>query len=366
MYLISIFVASISTICNIGNSNSNTYKDIAKLSAEICIIKIQVEKMKTRKLGSLEVSAIGMGCMNLSFGTGKATDISEGVKVIRSGFDKGITFFDTAEAYGPFTNEELVGEALKPFRKDVIIATKFGMISDSGVNSQPAHIRKVVEDSLKRLQTDYIDLLYQHRVDPNIPIEDVAGTVKDLIAEGKVKHFGLSEANAETIIKAHNVQAVTAVQNQYSVWTREPETSVIPTCEELGIGFVPWGPLGTGFLTGAISPDDTFDPATDLRAVFPRFTKEAMTANMPLVTMLKNIAERKGASTVQIALAWLLAQKLFIVPIPGMDKIAYIEDNIKSAEVEMTAEDLQEIEEGLSKIAIQGERLNKDLLNLSE
>ncbi|MCF2518835.1 aldo/keto reductase [Dyadobacter sp. CY351] len=324
--------------------------------------------METRILGSsgLEVSAIGMGCMNLSFGTGHAVAVSEGVKVIRAGYEKGITFFDTAEAYGPLTNEELVGEALKPFRKEVIIATKFGMISDTGINSQPTHIRKVVEASLKRLQTDYIDLLYQHRVDPNVPIEDVAGTVRDLIAEGKVKYFGLSEAGADTIRRAHLVQSVTAVQNQYSAWTREPEAAVIPTCEELGIGFVPWGPLGTGFLTGTISPDATFDAATDLRASFPRFTKEAMKANMPLVTMLAEIAARKGASTVQIALAWLLAQKPFIVPIPGMDKIAYIDDNIKSAEVSLTAEDLREIENGLSQIKIQGERLNKDLLNLSE
>lgn len=325
--------------------------------------------MQTRKLGNngLEVSAIGMGCMNLSFGTGKAADINEGIQVIRSAYEKGITFFDTAEAYGPFTNEELVGAALKPLRKDVIIATKFGMISEEGgVNSRPEHIRKVVEASLRRLQTDYIDLLYQHRVDPNVPIEDVAGTVKELIAEGKVKYFGLSEANAETIKRAHQVQAVSAVQNQYSVWTREPEELVLPICEELGIGFVPWGPLGTGFLTGTISPDDTFDPATDLRAVFPRFTKEAMTANMPLVTMLGEIAKRKNVSTVQIALAWLLAQKPFIVPIPGMDKIQYINDNIKSADVILTSEDLQEIENGLSQINIQGERLNKDLLNLSE
>lgn len=325
--------------------------------------------MQTRKLGNsgLEVSAIGMGCMNLSFGTGKAADIREGIKVIRSAHEKGITFFDTAEAYGPFTNEELVGAALKPLRNEVIIATKFGMISqEGGLNSRPEHIRKVVEASLKRLQTDYIDLLYQHRVDPNVPIEDVAGTVKDLIAEGKVKYFGLSEANAETIKRAHQVQAVSAVQNQYSIWTREPEEFVLQICEQLGIGFVPWGPLGTGFLTGKISPDDTFDPATDLRAVFPRFTKEAMTANLPLVTMLGDIAKRKDASTVQIALGWLLAQKQFIVPIPGMDKIEYIEDNIKSTEVVLTSEDLQEIEIGLSKISIQGERLNKELLNLSQ
>lgn len=325
--------------------------------------------MKIRKLGSvgLEVSTLGMGCMNLSFGTGKAANISDGIKVIRSAYEQGISFFDTAEAYGPFTNEQLVGEALKPVRKDVVIATKFGMISEKGgLNSRPEHIRKVVEASLQRLQTDYIDLLYQHRVDPNVPIEDVAGTVKHLIAEGKVKYFGLSEANAETIARAHHVQEVTAVQNQYSVWTREPEASVLPICEELKIGFVPWGPLGTGFLTGTISPDDKFDPATDLRAVFPRFTKEAMTANMPLVTMLSNIAKKKNASTVQIALAWLLAQKPFIVPIPGMDKLKFIEDNIKSADVVLTIDDLQEIEDGLSKISIQGERLNKDLLNLSE
>lgn len=324
--------------------------------------------MKTRILGNsgLEVSALGMGCMNLSFGTGKATDIEEAVKVIHTAFEKGITFFDTAEAYGPFTNEELLGKALQNIRKDVVIATKFGMISETGVNSRPEHIRKVVDESLKRLNTDYIDLLYQHRVDPNIPIEDVAGTVKDLIQQGKVKYFGLSEARAETIRRAHNVQSVTAVQNQYSIWTREPENEVIPLCEELGIGFVPWGPLGTGFLTGKISSDATFDPTTDLRATFPRFTKEAMKANMPLVEMLNAIAAKKGVSTVQIALAWLLAQKPFIVPIPGMDKIEYIEDNIKSLDLSLSATDLQEIEDGLSKITIEGARLSEELLGMSE
>lgn len=325
--------------------------------------------MKYRKLGNngLEVSAIGMGCMNLSFGTGKAADINEGIKVIRSAFEKGITFFDTAEAYGPFTNEELVGKALEPIRKDIIIATKFGMISEEGgLNSRPEHIRKVVEESLKRLKTDYIDLLYQHRVDPNVPIEEVAGTVKELINEGKVKYFGLSEAGTETIRKAHEVQSVSAVQNQYSIWTREPEISVLPVCEELGIGFVPWGPLGTGFLTGKISADTKFDPATDLRATFPRFTQEAMKANMPLVEMLNDIAKNKGVSTVQIALAWLLAQKPFIVPIPGMDKIEYLEDNIKSVDLELSAGDLQEIEDRLSAIHIQGERLSKELLSISE
>lgn len=325
--------------------------------------------MKTRKLGSqgLKVSAIGMGAMNLSFGTGKAADIYEGIKVLRSAYDKGITFFDTAEAYGPFTNEELVGAALKPFRKDVIIATKFGMISDEGgLNSRPEHIRKVVDASLKRLQTDYIDVLYQHRVDPNVPIEDVAGTVKDLIAEGKVKYFGLSEAGAETIKKAHEVQAVTSVQNQYSIWTREPEASVLPLCEELGIGFVPWAPIGTGFLTGKITPDTKFDSDTDLRAVFPRFTPEAIKANMPIVELLTKIATQKNATPVQIALAWLLAQKPFIVPIPGMDKVEYLNDNIKSVDVELTENDLNQIENGLSTIKIQGARLNADLLSISE
>lgn len=353
-------------ISKIGKQYSNSYNRLLTKSPEICIINIRI--MKTRTLGlGLEVSAIGMGAMNLSFGTGKAANINDGINVIRSAYEKEINFFDTAEAYGPFTNEELVGEALKPFRKDVIIATKFGMISDEGgLNSRPEHIRKVVEASLKRLQTDYIDLLYQHRVDPNVPIEEVAGTVKDLISEGKVKYFGLSEAGAETIKKAHDVQAVTAVQNQYSIWTREPEASVLPLCEELGIGFVPWAPIGTGFLTGKITPDTKFDSDTDLRAVFPRFTPEAIRANMPIVELLTKIANQKNATPVQIALAWLLAQKPFIAPIPGMDKIEYLDDNIKSADVELTENDLQEIENGLSSIKIQGARLNADLLSISE
>lgn len=324
--------------------------------------------MKKRVLGNnLEVSALGMGCMNLSFGTGKAVDIKTGIKVIQHGFEKGITFFDTAEAYGPFTNEELVGKALAPFRKDVVIATKFGMISDEGgLNSRPEHIKKVAEASLKRLNTDYIDLFYQHRVDPNVPIEDVAGAVQDLIKEGKVKHFGLSEASAQTIKKAHTVQSVTAVQNQYSIWAREPEKEVLKTCDELGIGFVPWGPLGTGFLAGNITEDTSFDSDTDLRAIFPRFTKDSIKANMPLIEMLNEIAKRKNASTVQIALAWLLAQDSFIVPIPGMDKIEYIDDNIKSVDLTLTGDDLGEIEERLSKITVQGERLPEALLSLSE
>jgi aryl-alcohol dehydrogenase-like predicted oxidoreductase len=294
--------------------------------------------MKYRRLGNsgLDVSALGMGCMNLSFGTGKAVEVSEGIVTIRNAFEKGINFFDTAEAYGPFTNEQLIGEAIKPFRKEVIIATKFGMISDTGINSRPEHIKKVIEESLTRLQTDYIDLYYQHRVDPNVPIEEVAGTLSELIREGKIRHYGLSEANAKTIRRAHAIYPVTVVQNQYSIWTREPEAQVLPVCEELGIGFVPWGPLGTGFLAGNITADTAFDSATDLRANFPRFTPEAIKANMPLIDMLKNMASKKNATPVQIALSWLLAQKPWIVPIPGMDKVTYIEDNLKSLNVELT------------------------------
>lgn len=322
--------------------------------------------MKKRQLGALEVSAIGMGCMGLSFGLGTAKSTQEGVALIRKAYEQGITFFDTAEAYGPYTNEELVGEALKPIRDQVIIATKFGMISDIGINSRPENIRKVCDESLKRLQTDYIDLFYQHRVDPNVPIEDVAGTIKDLVDAGKVKHFGLSQASAGTIRRAHQIFPVTAVQNQYSLWTREPEQAVLPVCEELGIGFVPWGPLGTGFLTGQIQPDTVFDPKTDLRATFPRFTKEAMLANMPLVDKISEIAKRKEVSSAQIALAWLLAQNSFIVPVPGIDKELYLSENIQSADVELNADDLNEIGEILSSIEISGERLSKELLDLDD
>jgi aryl-alcohol dehydrogenase-like predicted oxidoreductase len=328
--------------------------------------------MKKRKLGNsgLEVSALGMGCMNLSFGTGKAVDVSVGVDVIRAGVERGITFFDTAEGYGAFTNEKLVGEALAPFRKDVIIATKFGFKLENGaiigVDSRPEHIKQVVEESLKRLRTDYIDLFYQHRVDPSIPIEDVAGALKDLVQAGKIRHYGLSEAGVATIRKAHAVHPVAAVQNQYSIWTREPEEEVLSVCEELGIGFVPWGPLGTGFLAGGITPDTKFDASTDLRANFPRFTPEAIKANMPVVEMLDAIAKRKGVSKVQIALAWLLAQKPWIVPIPGMDKIAYIDDNIKSADLDLTADDLEEIDNGMSKITLHGARLDEGLLSMSD
>lgn len=322
--------------------------------------------MQKRKLGELEVSAIGMGCMGLSFGLGEAKSKQEGISLIRKAYENGITFFDTAEAYGPYINEELVGEALRPIRDQVIIATKFGMISDIGINSRPENIRKVCEDSLKRLQSDYIDLFYQHRVDPNVPIEDVAGTIQELVDEGKVKYFGLSQASAITIRKAHQIFPVTAVQNQYSLWTREPEKDVLPVCEELGIGFVPWGPLGTGFLTGTINPDTTFDPKTDLRATFPRFTREAMLANMPLVNKIAEIANKKQATSAQIALAWLLAQKDFIVPVPGIDKELYLSDNIRSADVRLSTEDLNEIETILASIEIEGERLSKELLDMDD
>ena len=328
--------------------------------------------MKKRKLGNsgLEVSAIGLGCMNLSFGTGPAREIKDGIKVIRAAYEKGINFFDTAELYGPFTNEKLVGEAIAPFRDDVILATKFGFAHENGnvtgADSRPETIRRVVEESLNRLRTDYIDILYQHRVDPNVPMEDVAGTVKDLIQEGKVKHLGLSEAGAKSIKIAHDITPVAAVQNQYSLWAREPENNVIPLCEELGIGFVPWAPLGTGFLTGKITPDTKFDSDNDLRATFPRFTPDAIRANMPLIEMLNKIGKQKNASIVQIALAWLLAQKPFIVPIPGMDKLEYLDENLASVNVELTENDLEEIDRELKQIDIKGARLNEGLLTMTE
>jgi aryl-alcohol dehydrogenase-like predicted oxidoreductase len=328
--------------------------------------------MKMRQLGTsdLTVSSLGMGAMNLSFGTGKAVDESVGIKVLQTAVDRGINFFDTAQAYGPYTNEMLVGKALQPMRKDVVIATKFGFKLENGAivgtDSRPETIRAVAEASLKSLRTDYIDLFYQHRVDPNVPIEDVVGTLKDLINEGKVRHYGLSEVGAANIRRAHAVHPVTAVQNQYSIWTREPEAAVLPVCEELGIGFVPWGPLGTGFLTGAIDANTRFDSSTDLRASFPRFKPAAIQANMPVVEMLRSIAAQKGATPVQIALAWLLAQKPWIVPIPGMDKIAYIDDNLKSVDVVLDADDFQDIEQRMSRIAIQGARLDEGLLSMSE
>jgi aryl-alcohol dehydrogenase-like predicted oxidoreductase len=316
--------------------------------------------MQKRKLGKsgLEVSAIGLGCMGLSFGLGPAVDKEHGIAVIRAAFEHGVTFFDTAESYGPFENEKLVGEAVTPFRDKIVIATKFGFKEGNfraGVDSRPARIREVADASLQRLKTDRIDLFYQHRVDPNVPIEDVAGTVKDLIREGKVKHFGLSEAGAQAIRRAHAVQPVAALQSEYSLWWREPEQEILPTLEELGIGFVPFSPLGKGFLTGAIDENTKFD-ATDFRNVVPRFTPEARRANQELVALLGQIAAKKKATPAQIALAWLLAQKPWIVPIPGTTKLHRLEENIAAAKVEMSADDLREIDTVLSKVTVQGER----------
>jgi len=316
--------------------------------------------MQKRTLGKsgLEVSAIGLGCMGLSFGLGPAVDKAQGIALIRGAFEHGVTFFDTAESYGPFENEKLVGEATAPFRDKIAIATKFGFKDGNfraGLDSRPARIREVADASLKRLQTDCIDLFYQHRVDPNVPIEDVAGTVKDLIREGKVKHFGMSEAGAQTIRRAHAVQPVAALQSEYSLWWREPEKEILPTLEELGIGFVPFSPLGKGFLTGAIDENTTFDP-TDFRNVVPRFTPEARKSNQELVTLLGQIAAKKKATPAQIALAWLLAQKPWIVPIPGTTKLHRLEENIVAAKVELSSDDLREIETVLSKVTVQGER----------
>lgn len=326
--------------------------------------------MKKRKLGNLEVSALGFGCMGLSYGYGPAIEKQQAINVIRTAVERGVTFFDTAEAYGPFANEELVGEALAPHREQVVIATKFGFDiapdgqRTGGLNSRPEHIKQVAEASLKRFKTDVIDLLYQHRVDPDVPIEDVAGTVKDLIQAGRVKHFGLSEASANTIRRAHAVQPITAVQSEYSIWTRDPEPEVLPTCEKLGIGFVPWSPLGQGFLTGKIDVSTKFE-STDFRAVFPRFTEEARSANLAVVDLLKQIAQRRNATPAQIALAWLLAQRPWIVPIPGTTKVHRLEENIGSASVELKSEDVDEINMAASRIPIHGERLPESILRMS-
>ena len=316
--------------------------------------------MQKRTLGKsgLEVSALGLGCMGLSFGYGPATEKQQAIALIRSAFDLGVTFFDTAECYGPFTNEELVGEALLPFREQVVIATKFGFEdgdSHKSLNSRPERIRAVAEASLKRLKTNVIDLFYQHRVDPNVPIEDVAGTVKQLIQEGKVRHFGLSEAAVESIRRAHAVQPVTALQSEYSLWWREPEQQILPTLEELGIGFVPFSPLGKGFLTGAITEKTEFD-STDFRNIVPRFTPDARKANQALVEVLGVIAAGKKATSAQIALAWLLAQKPWIVPIPGTTKLHRLEENMNAAEIELSADDLRNISAAVSKITVEGAR----------
>src|SRR3989441_5577574 len=324
------------------------------------------EQMKRRKLGksNLEVSAMGLGCMGLSFGYGPAVDKQQGISLIRAAVERGVTFFDTAEVYGPFTNEGLVGEALAPFRDQVVIATKFGFKIENGkqagLDSRPEHIKEVADASLKRLKTDRIDLLYQHRVDPNVRIEDVAGAVKDLIHQGKVKHFGLSEAGVKTIRRAHAVQPVAALQSEYSLWWREPEAEVIPTLEELGIGFVPFSPLGKGFLTGKISEDTKFDKS-DFRNIVPRFTPENRKANQAFVDLLGRFAQRKKATPAQIALAWLLAQKPWIVPIPGTTKLARLEENIEAVNVELSPEDLRELETAASKTAVQGARYPEEL-----
>jgi len=321
--------------------------------------------MQKRKLGNtgLEVSALGLGCMGLSFGYGPETTKADGIKLIRRAFELGVTFFDTAEAYGPFKNEELLGEALQPFHDKITIATKFGFEkgdSKVGMNSKPENIRNVAEAALKRLKTDRIDLFYQHRVDPNVPIEDVAGTVKQLIEQGKVKHFGLSEAGVQTIRRAHAVQPLAALQSEYSLWWREPEKEILPTLEELGIGFVPFSPLGKGFLTGAINENTKFD-STDFRNIVPRFAPENRKANQVVVDMLHQFAKVKNATPAQIALAWVLAQKPWIVPIPGTTKLHRLEENLQAAAIELTTDDLQEIENAASNIAVQGARYPKEM-----
>jgi aryl-alcohol dehydrogenase-like predicted oxidoreductase len=345
--------------------------DLKDPSRVLFLIENGVQKMQKRKLGNsdLEVSAIGLGCMGMSFGYGPPADKKEMISLIRTAVDHGVTFFDTAEVYGPFTNEELIGEALAPVHDRVVIATKFGFKFDAegkqaGLDSRPEHIKQVAEASLKRLKIDAIDLFYQHRVDPDVPIEDVAGAVKDLIRDGKVKHFGLSEAGVQTIRRAHAVQPVTALQSEYSLWWRAPEAEVIPTLVDLGIGFVPFSPLGKGFLTGKIDEHTTFD-SSDFRNVVPRFTTEARKANQALVELLAKLAAEKKTTPAQLALAWLLAQKPWIVPIPGTTKMARLEENIGAAAVELTSDDLREIDSAASKIIVQGARYPEKLDRLT-
>jgi aryl-alcohol dehydrogenase-like predicted oxidoreductase len=319
--------------------------------------------MKTRRLGKLEVSELGAGCMSISANYGPPADREQGIKVLRTAFERGVTFFDTAEVYGPYTNEELVGEALAAVRDQVVIATKFGFAIDGtiGLDSRPERIRRVVEESLKRLKTDRIDLYYQHRVDPRVPVEDVAGTIKGLIQAGKVLHFGLSEASVRTIRRAHAVQPVTAVQTEYSLMERDPERNgVLKTCEELGIGFVPWGPIGMGYLPGTMDARTRLDPKTDLRSGFDRFSPDARTANWPVIDLLKRFAEKKNATPAQIALAWLMAQKPWIVPIPGTRNIDYLKENSGAIDVPLTPTDLRELEMALSTVRVQGGRMNEE------
>lgn len=324
--------------------------------------------MQNRKLGKLEVSALGAGCMSISANYGPPADRQQGIRVIRDAYQKDVTFFDTAEVYGPYTNEELVGEALAPFRDKVVIATKFGFdIKAGGLNSQPGHIRKVVEESLRRLRTDRIDLLYQHRVDPSVPIEEVAGTVAKLIREGKVLHFGLSEAGPATIRRAHAVQPVTAVQTEYSLMNRDPERNgVLAACEELGIGFVPWGPMGMGYLTGRINANTLLDPKSDLRAGFDRFSPQNLAANAPILDVLNRFATKENATPSQVALAWLLAQKPWIVPIPGTRNPAHLAENLGAMKVQLSAADLREIDSAFAKLTVHGGRMNKDQMKIVE
>ena len=325
--------------------------------------------MKKRKLGTLEVSELGFGCMNLASNYGPAAPIDDAIKVIREAHSKGVTFFDTAEVYGPYTSETIVGGALEPFRNEVKIATKFGFdLGDNfGLNSRPEHIKKAAEGCLKRLRTDHIDLFYQHRVDPNVPIEDVAGAVKELIAEGKVLHFGLSEARPNTIRKAHAVQPIAALQTEYSLMNRDPEKNgLLDTCEELGIGFVPWGPIGMGYLTQNLDPQTRFDPKSDLRSGFDRFQPASIAANKPFVDRITELAERKNATTAQLSLAWLLAQKPFIVPIPGTGKVKHLQENIESTKLVLTAEDMKEIDSALAEFKVHGGRMNEEQMKVVE
>jgi aryl-alcohol dehydrogenase-like predicted oxidoreductase len=322
--------------------------------------------VKTRKLGKLEVSEMGFGCMSISANYGPAADKNQGIEVIRTAYKEGVTFFDTAEVYGPYANEELVGEALAPMRDKLAIASKFGFdMENGGLNSQPKHIKKVVEESLKRLKTDHIDLYYQHRVDPKVPIEDVAGAIKDLIKAGKVLHFGLSEASAKTIRRAHAVQPVAAVQTEYSLMQRDPEKNgVLATCEELGIGFVPWGPVGQGYLTRKIDAGTKFDPKMDLRSGFPRFSTENIEANMPIVEFLEQFAKKKNSTPAQLSLAWLLAEKPWIVPIPGTSKTDHLHENLEAIHVQLTPADLREIDAALSGITVHGGRMNEEQMRI--
>ena len=323
--------------------------------------------MKTRKLGTLEVSELGFGCMNLATNYGRAAPIDDAIKVIREAHTRGVTFFDTAEVYGPYTSETIVGGALEPIRNDVQIATKFGfdLTEKGGLNSRPEHIKWMVHGSLKRLRTDHIDLLYQHRVDPSVPIEDVAGAVRELIEAGKVLHFGLSEASPATIRRAHAVQPVTALQTEYSLMNRDPEKNgLLTTCEELGIGFVPWGPIGMGYLTQKLNADTKFDPASDLRAGFDRFKPAAIAANKPLVDRIAQLAQKNKATTAQLSLAWLLAQRPFIVPIPGTAKVQHLQENIEASSVLLTVDDLKEIESALSNLSVHGGRMNEEQMKV--